>query len=79
MISFKPYIATPYSGMPEKHTMKTLAPIHRKAVNQAAHAAAVRFEIETRDRWLTELAQALADGASFAELGERIAKLSRAQ
>lgn len=55
--------------------MKTLAPAHRKAVNQAAHAAAVRFGIEQRDRWLKELTQALEAGASFAELQERIAKL----
>ena len=56
--------------------MKTLAPVHRKAVNQAAHAAAVRFEIETRDRWIAELTAALTAGASFDELRERIAGLA---
>lgn len=55
--------------------MKTLAPIHRKAVNQAAHAAAVRFELSTRDRWLQELTQASEAGATFAEIQKRIAKL----
>lgn len=58
--------------------MKTLAAMHRKAVNQAAHAAAVRFEIETRDTWLEWLRAALEAGASFDELQERIAKLSDA-
>ena len=48
--------------------MKTLAPVHRRAVNQAAHAAALRFEIETRDRWIQELTQALEAGASFEKL-----------
>ena len=52
--------------------MKTLAPIHRKAVNQAAHAAAVRFEIEARDKWIRELTEALEAGATFAELQERV-------
>ena len=56
--------------------MKTLAPIHRQAVNRAAHAAAVRFEIETRDRWIQELTRALEAGATFQELQERIAKLA---
>lgn len=54
--------------------MKTLAPIHSKAVNQAAHAAAVRYEIETRDKWIRELTEALEGGASFAALQERIEK-----
>ena len=56
--------------------MKTLATAHRKAVNQAAHTAAVRFEIETRDMWLQSLREALEAGATFAELQERIAKLA---
>ena len=56
--------------------MKTLVTAHRKAVNQAAHAAAVRFEIETRDRWLAELTEALEAGATFQEMQERIAKLA---
>ena len=56
--------------------MKTLAPIHRKAVNQLAHAAAVRFELSTRDKWIRELTQALEAGATFQELQERIAKLA---
>ena len=52
--------------------MKTLVTAHRKAVNKAAHAAAVRFEIETRDRWLKQLTQALANGATFEQLQERL-------
>lgn len=56
--------------------MKTLVTAHRKAVNKAAHAAAVRFEIETRDRWLYELTQALETGATFQELQARVAKLA---
>jgi len=52
----------------------TLSQIHPKAVNQAAHAAAVRFEIEARDRWIQELTRARKAGATFAELQ---AKLSR--
>ena len=55
--------------------MKTLATAHRKAINQASHAAAVRFEIETRDRWIAELTEALKAGATFQELQEKIAKL----
>lgn len=55
--------------------MKTLAPAHRKAVNQAAHAAAVRFEIETRDRWILELTQALQAGATYDQMQARIASL----
>ncbi len=71
MISLEPYIVAPHVGI-----MKTLAPIHRKQLNQAAHAAAVRFEIETRDRWIHELTEALNAGETFAELQERIAKLA---
>jgi hypothetical protein len=56
--------------------MKTLLSAHRKAVNQAAHAAAVRFELSTRDKWIRELAEALGAGATFQELQERIAKLA---
>jgi hypothetical protein len=56
--------------------MKTLATVLRKAVNQAAHAAALRFEIETRDRWITELTEALEAGATYQELQERITKLA---
>lgn len=56
--------------------MKILATVHRKAVNQAAHAAALRFEIETRSRWIAELTEALEAGATFQELQERIAKLA---
>jgi hypothetical protein len=56
--------------------MKTLLTVHRKAVNQAAHAAAVRYEIETRDKWIRELAVALEAGATFDELEKRIASLS---
>ena len=57
--------------------MKTLSTNHRKAVNQAAHAAAQRFEIEIRERWLAELVEALEAGASFQELQERIAELTQ--
>ena len=56
--------------------MKTLAPIHRKAVNRAAHAAAVRFEIETRDKWIRELTEALEAGATFDQLQEHLARLA---
>ena len=56
--------------------MKTLVTAHRRAVNKAAHAAAVRFEIEMRRGWLQELTAALEAGATFAELQERIAKLA---
>lgn len=74
MISLEPYIAAPYAGT-KNFIMKTLAPMHRKAVNQAAHAAAVRFEIATRDRWIQQLTQALEAGASFQQMQERIAAL----
>ena len=57
--------------------MKTLATAHRKAINQASHAAAVRFEIATRDRWIQELTQELEAGATFAELQEKVAVLAR--
>jgi len=53
-----------------------LPTIHRKKINQLAHAAAVRFEMETRDKWIRELTQALESGASFAELQARIVKLA---
>ena len=56
--------------------MKTLSSVHRKAINQAAHAVAQRFEVETRDRWIAEITKALEEGASFADLQERIAKLA---
>lgn len=56
--------------------MKTLSSVHRKAINQAAHAAAQRFEVETRDRWIADLTKALEEGASFADLQARIAKLA---
>ena len=56
--------------------MKTLVTAQRKAVNQAAHAAGLRFEIETRDKWLAELTEALEAGATFQEMQERIAKLA---
>ena len=55
--------------------MKTLSSKHRKAVNQAAHAAALRFEIETRERWIEELTKALEAGASFSELQAKIVVL----
>ena len=56
--------------------MKTLATVHRKAVNQAAHAAALHFEVATRDRWIAELAKALEAGATFQQLQECIAGLT---
>jgi len=56
--------------------MRQLAPLHRKAVNQTAHAAALRYEIELRERWTKELTQALEDGASFQALQDRIAELA---
>ena len=59
--------------------MKTLAPIHRKAVNQAAHAAALRFEMETRDRWIAELTEALEAGSTFTEIDVFIAALATKQ
>ena len=54
----------------------TLATVHRKRINQLAHAAALRYELETRDRWIAELSEALSAGASFVELQERIAGLA---
>jgi uncharacterized protein HemY len=59
--------------------MKTLSTIHRKAVNQAAHAASQRFEMETRDRWIAELTKALEAGASFAEIQAKIAGLVKSE
>ena len=59
--------------------MKTLPSKHRKAVNQAAHAAALRFEMETRERWIRELTEALEAGASFQELREKLEQLARAK
>jgi hypothetical protein len=56
--------------------MRQLAPLHRKAVNQTAHAAALRFEIELRERWTKELTDALEAGATFVEIQARIAELS---
>ena len=56
--------------------MKILAPVFRRKVNQLAHAHALRVELETRNRWLAELTRELENGASFAELQERIAKLA---
>ena len=56
--------------------MKTLATPHRKAVNRAAHAFALKVELQTRERWLGELTQALEAGATFSMLQERIAKLA---
>lgn len=53
----------------------TLAPVHRKRINQLAHAAALRFELETREKWITELTKAREAGASFDQLQERIATL----
>ncbi len=55
--------------------MKTLAPIHRKAVNHAAHAAAVRFEIATRDRWIQELTEDLDAGATYAQIHAKFLRL----
>lgn len=75
MISLEPYIAAPYAGTQAPRIMKTLAPMHRKAVNIAAHTAAMRFEMETRKKWIQELTEALETGATFADLQERITKL----
>ena len=76
MIPLQAYTATPYAGTQAPRIPKTLVASHRKSINQAAHAAAVRFEIETRDRWIAELTEGLEAGATFAELQERIAKLA---
>lgn len=57
--------------------MKTLATPHRKAVNRAAHAFALKVELQTRERWVDELTQALQAGASFAEIQHRIAALAK--
>ena len=76
MISLEPYTVTPYASTQAPRILKTLVTAHRKAVNQAAHAAAVRFEIETRDRWLAVLTEALEAGATLQEMQERIAKLA---
>ena len=75
MISLEPYIATPYIATQKNRIMKTLAPMHRKAVNQAAHAAAVRFEVEPRDRWIAELTEALDAGATFSEMQAKVVVL----
>ena len=57
--------------------MKTLATPHRKAVNRAAHALALKVEQQIRKRWLDELTQALEAGASFADIQKRIAALAK--
>lgn len=59
--------------------MRQLAPVHRKAVNQAAHAAALRYEIELREQWTKELADALEAGASFQDVQKKIATLATRQ
>ena len=56
--------------------MLTLINDHRRAVNQAAHAHALKVELETRDRWIKELTEALNAGETFAQIQERIAKLA---
>ena len=56
--------------------MKTLATVHRKAANQAAHAYALRVEVEARDKLIRELTEALNAGETFPQLQERIAKLA---
>ncbi len=56
--------------------MKTLATPHRKAVNRAAHAFALKVELQTRERWIDELTQALEAGATFQQLQERLDKLT---
>ena len=56
--------------------MKILAPVFRRKVNQLAHAHGLRKELEIRDRWMAELTQELDAGASFAQLQEKIARLS---
>ena len=57
--------------------MKTLIAAHRKAVNRAAHALALKVELRTRERWLGELTQALEAGATFVEIQQRIAALAK--
>ena len=76
MISLEPYTVTPYASTQAPRILKTLVTAHRKAVNQAAHAAGLRFEIATRDRWIQELTQALEAGATFAEMQEKIEALA---
>ena len=56
--------------------MKTLATAHRKAVNQAAHAYALKVELDTRAQWMTTLREALDAGATFAEIHATIAQLT---
>jgi hypothetical protein len=56
----------------------TLAPSHRKKINQQAHTAALRYELEIRAHWIAEITLAFEAGASFDELQERIAKLAYA-
>lgn len=60
----------------ENRIMKTLVTAHRKAVNRAAHAFALKVELLTRERWLEELTRALEAGATFAEIQQRIATLA---
>ena len=76
MISLEPYTVTPYASTQAPRILKTLVTAHRKAINQAAHAAAARFEVEARDKWVRELTEALEAGATFQEMQERIAKLA---
>lgn len=74
MKTFAPYTAEPY---PPKHrTAMILQAIHRKQINQLAHAHALRVELEIRDKWVAEMTQALEGGLSFVEIQERIAKLA---
>lgn len=54
----------------------TIVPAHRRKINQLAHAAALRFELDTRDRWTVEVTRALATGATFDQLQACIAKLA---
>ena len=56
--------------------MKTLGTAHHRAVNKATHAAAARFKLQTRCRWINDLTGALKGAASFVELQQRIAQLA---
>lgn len=74
MKTFAPYTAEPYP--PEQRIAMILPTIHRKKINQLAHAHALRVELEIRDKWVAEMTQALEGGLSFVEIQERIAKLA---
>jgi hypothetical protein len=57
--------------------MKTLSPKIRSAINRQAHAVAQRYEIETRERWVTACQTALDSGETHDAVLQRVVLLSR--